>query len=70
MERDRNLELLGLKKRDKKTLTENLNEANKKTIKFKRKPFKKGKHDDVLYAVKGENKNLLKEHINQLISAA
>lgn len=66
MEKDRNLELLGLKKREKKSLTENSEPVQEKTIKFKRKSFKKGKHDEILYSVKGENKELLKEQIETL----
>ncbi len=66
-EKTRNLELIGIKRTSQ--ALENLHETKNtetdyKIIKFKRKEFKKGKYDDVLYNVQAVNQKLLKESFN------
>jgi hypothetical protein len=65
----RNLELIGI--RENRTLgtikilkEEKENKTVKKTIKFKRRLFEKGKYDDILYNVKAVNGKPLNEHVD------
>lgn len=68
-ERNRNLELLGIRANRTMKALKNLSEntevkSETKVIKFKRKKFARGKYDDVLYNVQAVNQEVLNEFID------
>ncbi len=68
-ERNRNLELLGIRDNRTKNAIKNLSENTEqvigtKVIKFKRKRFDTGKYDDVLYNVQAVNQEVLNEFVD------
>jgi len=65
----RNLELIGIRESRTLNTIKILNEGKedetvKKTIKFKRRSFEKGKYDGILYNVKAVNGKPLNEHVD------